>query len=228
MELRFNTFPLSTWCDKFSFQFLMNLDYRAPLRRDPRVLKMSVRPGTSRKEGLCISRLVDFELLFELKFEQKKRTSLVNLVLSWRKSASRVKTVERLSVPVIYLGYRAWFHSGLAMNKVPNPGINTKYVAMDIPTPTIDYYHVNNNRSFCSQFSQTVLKITNKDKDNNNNINNKNGTFNNIQLSLILYQFIPIHSFFWISSTWTWTTTIEVLFYSCFYSTKQKVVLYLS
>jgi hypothetical protein len=28
------------------------------------------------KEGLCISRLVDFELLFELKFEQKKGTTL--------------------------------------------------------------------------------------------------------------------------------------------------------
>jgi hypothetical protein len=34
------------------------------------------------KLAMCISRLVEFELLFELKFEQKKGTSLVKLVLS--------------------------------------------------------------------------------------------------------------------------------------------------
>jgi hypothetical protein len=34
------------------------------------------------KEGLCISRLVKFELLLELKIEQKDGTSLVKLVLS--------------------------------------------------------------------------------------------------------------------------------------------------
>jgi hypothetical protein len=52
------------------------------------VLKMSV----------CISRFVDFELLLELKFEQKDGTSLVKLLLSRRKSGLRL---ERLSVPVI-------------------------------------------------------------------------------------------------------------------------------
>jgi hypothetical protein len=46
------------------------------------------------KVAMCISRLVDFELFLELKFEQKKGTSLVKLVLS------RI-TTERLSVPVI-------------------------------------------------------------------------------------------------------------------------------
>jgi hypothetical protein len=38
---------------------------------------------------MCISRLVEFELLLELKIEQKKGTSLVKLVLLLRKSASR-------------------------------------------------------------------------------------------------------------------------------------------
>jgi hypothetical protein len=33
------------------------------------------------REGLCISRLVDFELLLELKIEQKDGTSLVKLVV---------------------------------------------------------------------------------------------------------------------------------------------------
>jgi hypothetical protein len=43
-------------------------------------------PAIECKEGLalCISRLVEFELLFELKFEPKKGTSLVKLVLSLR------------------------------------------------------------------------------------------------------------------------------------------------
>jgi hypothetical protein len=48
---------------------------------------------------MVISRLVKLELLLELKFEQKKGTSLVKLVLSRRKSGLRT---ERLSVPVIY------------------------------------------------------------------------------------------------------------------------------
>jgi hypothetical protein len=50
------------------------------------------------KEGLCISRLVRFELLFELKIEQKTGTSLDSPRC---KNASRIKPVERLSVPVI-------------------------------------------------------------------------------------------------------------------------------
>jgi hypothetical protein len=40
------------------------------------------------KVAMYISRLVEFELLLELKFEQKKGTSLVKLVLSRRKSVS--------------------------------------------------------------------------------------------------------------------------------------------
>jgi hypothetical protein len=49
---------------------------------------------------MCISSLVEFELLLELKIEQKDGTSLVKLVLSRRKSGL---LTERLSVPVIYL-----------------------------------------------------------------------------------------------------------------------------
>jgi hypothetical protein len=45
------------------------------------------------KLAMCISRLVEFELLLELKFEQKKGTSLVKLVSA---------RTGRLSVPVIY------------------------------------------------------------------------------------------------------------------------------
>jgi hypothetical protein len=67
-------------------------------------------PAIECKEGLCISRLVDFELLLELKIEQKNGTPLVKLVLSRRKSGLQT---ERLSVHVIYFGYRAWFHSDL-------------------------------------------------------------------------------------------------------------------
>jgi hypothetical protein len=49
-------------------------------------------------EDVCISRLVKFELLFELKFEQKDGTSLVKLVLLRIKSGLQT---EHLSVPVI-------------------------------------------------------------------------------------------------------------------------------
>jgi hypothetical protein len=50
-------------------------------------------------EDVCISRLVEFELLLELKFEQKDGTSLDSPRC---KDTSSLKTVERLSVPVIY------------------------------------------------------------------------------------------------------------------------------
>jgi hypothetical protein len=63
------------------------------------------------KLAMCISRLVKFELLLELKIEQKKGTLLVKPVLSRRKSGLRI---ERLSVPVIYSGYRDGIHSDLA------------------------------------------------------------------------------------------------------------------
>jgi hypothetical protein len=54
---------------------------------------------------------VEFELLFELKFEQKKGTSLVKPVLSRRKSGLQT---ERLSVPVIYFDITPWFERDLA------------------------------------------------------------------------------------------------------------------
>jgi hypothetical protein len=55
---------------------------------------------------------VDFELLLELKIEQKTGTSLAKLVLSRRKSGLQI---ERLSVPVILGEYRARIHSDLAL-----------------------------------------------------------------------------------------------------------------
>jgi hypothetical protein len=55
------------------------------------------------KLAMCISRLMEFELLLELKIEQKNGTSLVKLVLSRIKSGLRT---ERLSVPVIYFDIR--------------------------------------------------------------------------------------------------------------------------
>jgi hypothetical protein len=64
------------------------------------------------KLAMCIIRLVEFELLLELKIEQKNGTSLVKLVLSRRKFGLRT---ERLSVPVIYFGHRVWFHLDLAI-----------------------------------------------------------------------------------------------------------------
>jgi hypothetical protein len=51
------------------------------------------------KVAMCISRLVKFELLLELKIEQKNSTSLHTACY---KAASSLKTVERLSVPVIW------------------------------------------------------------------------------------------------------------------------------
>jgi hypothetical protein len=64
------------------------------------------------KLAMVINTLVEFELLLELKIEQKHGTSLDKLVLSRRKSGLRI---ERLSVPVIYFGYRDGIHSDLAI-----------------------------------------------------------------------------------------------------------------
>jgi hypothetical protein len=50
------------------------------------------------KVAMCISRLVEFELLLELKFEEKFVTSLDSPCY---KDTSSLKTVERLSIPVI-------------------------------------------------------------------------------------------------------------------------------
>jgi hypothetical protein len=72
-------------------------------------------------------------------------------------------------------------------------GMNTKYAVTAteqssyVPNPISNDNPINNNKSFCLQYLQTVLKITNN--------NNKHDTFNNIQLSLLLYQFIPTHPF---------------------------------
>jgi hypothetical protein len=59
------------------------------------------------KLPMVINTLVEFELLTELKIEQKKGTSLDSPRC---KDASRIKTVERLSVPVIY------FHIKVALS----------------------------------------------------------------------------------------------------------------
>jgi hypothetical protein len=63
------------------------------------------------KLAMCTSRLVEFELLLELKIEQKNGTSLVKLVLSRRKSGLRT---EHLSVPVIYFDIRPYNERDLA------------------------------------------------------------------------------------------------------------------
>jgi hypothetical protein len=62
---------------------------------------------------MCISRLVEFELLFKLKFEQKTGTSLHT---SRYKAASSLKQPYGLSVPVIYFNIRAYNDSDLAIN----------------------------------------------------------------------------------------------------------------
>jgi hypothetical protein len=64
------------------------------------------------KLAMCISRLVEFELLLKLKFEQKTDTSLAKLVLSRRKSGLRT---ERLSVPVIHFDIRTYNERDLAI-----------------------------------------------------------------------------------------------------------------
>jgi hypothetical protein len=62
------------------------------------------------KVSMVISRLVKFELLLELKFEQKSGTSLHTKRC---KDATSFKTVERLSVPVILGEYRTQLCSEL-------------------------------------------------------------------------------------------------------------------
>jgi hypothetical protein len=54
------------------------------------------------KLAMCISRLVEFELLFQLKIEQKKGTSLVKLVLS-RENPRHRQCVDRTSVRPSYI-----------------------------------------------------------------------------------------------------------------------------
>jgi hypothetical protein len=63
------------------------------------------------KVAMVISRLVKFELLLELKFEQKSGASLHTMRC---KDATSFKTVERLSVPVILCQYRRQLCSELA------------------------------------------------------------------------------------------------------------------
>jgi hypothetical protein len=63
---------------------------------------------------MCTSRLVELELLLELKIEQKQGTSRDNPCY---KDATSFKTVERLSVPVILGEYRTQLYSELATNR---------------------------------------------------------------------------------------------------------------
>jgi hypothetical protein len=63
------------------------------------------------KLAMCIIRLVEFELLLELKIKQKHGTSLISPRC---KDASSLKIVERLSVPVIYFDIRAYNDLDLA------------------------------------------------------------------------------------------------------------------
>jgi hypothetical protein len=64
------------------------------------------------KLAMCISRLVELELLLELKIEQKDGTSLHT---SCYKDTTSFNTVERLSVPVILGEYRTHLYSELAL-----------------------------------------------------------------------------------------------------------------
>jgi hypothetical protein len=66
------------------------------------------------KVAMCFSRLVEFELLLELKFEQKSGTSLHTTRF---KDVISFKTVERLSVPVMYFDIRQYNERDLAKNR---------------------------------------------------------------------------------------------------------------
>jgi hypothetical protein len=67
------------------------------------------------KLAMCISRLVELELLLDIKIEQKQGTSRDRPCY---KDATSFKTVERLSVPVILGEYRTQLYSELAINKL--------------------------------------------------------------------------------------------------------------
>jgi hypothetical protein len=66
------------------------------------------------KLAMCISRLVELELLLELKIEQKQGTSRDSPCY---KEATSFKTVECLSVPVILGEYHTQLYSELALSK---------------------------------------------------------------------------------------------------------------
>jgi hypothetical protein len=70
------------------------------------------------KLAMVISRLVKFELLLELKIEQKQVTSRDSPCYKDATSLKQSETVcartERLSVPVIYFPKGTGFHSKLA------------------------------------------------------------------------------------------------------------------
>jgi hypothetical protein len=101
------------------------------------------------KVAMVISRLVKLELLLELKFEQKKGTSLVKPVLS------RVAT-ERLSVPVLYFDIRAGIsrtlpdEEGCIYSKCPSDGWRLDPRA--VPSYQSGLHH-------CSTSEVTVLVI---------------------------------------------------------------------
>jgi hypothetical protein len=68
------------------------------------------------KVAMCISRLVKFELLLELKIEQKIGTSLHTACYKAASSLKRsVRGQQGLSVPVILGEYRTQLYSELAL-----------------------------------------------------------------------------------------------------------------
>jgi hypothetical protein len=76
-----------------------------------------------------------------------------------------------------------------------------KYTGMNVPTPISNEDTIKNNKSFCSQYLQTGLEITSKSfcsqylqtgLEITNEVNNNNGTFNNI-MQLLLHPIIPVH-----------------------------------
>ncbi|OEU12140.1 chitinase-like protein [Fragilariopsis cylindrus CCMP1102] len=73
------------------------------------------------------------------------------------------------------------------INMVLNEGIDTMQATSMEQSSTL----IVNNSSFCSQYLQSVLKITNKDTNNNNN---NNGAIN-IIMPLLLHPIRPIHPF---------------------------------
>ena len=99
----------------------------------------------------------------------------------------------------------AEIHSSL--NNKPRSKISyaheLKYTGMNVPTPISNEDTIKNNKSFCSQYLQMVLKITSKSfcsqylqtgLEITNEVNNNNGTFNNI-MQLLLHPIIPVHPF---------------------------------
>jgi hypothetical protein len=79
------------------------------------------------KLAMCISRLVKFELLLELKIEQKKGTSRDSPCYKAASSLKQsVRGQYRLSVPVIYFDIRAYNDPDLAEDNESNKQVMDK------------------------------------------------------------------------------------------------------